>query len=64
MPSTPESLARLNIDSQLTACGWTVQDRAGMNLYAGRGGAVREFPLLRGRVHDSQAQNAKGITPP
>lgn len=42
---TPESLARINIEKQLTACGWTVQSRVEMNLYAGRGIAVREFPL-------------------
>ena len=48
MSPTPESLARQNIDTQLTACGWVVQDRAGMNLYAGRGVAVREFPLQTG----------------
>ena len=48
MPPTPESLARENIDAQLAACGWTVQDRARMNLYAGRGVAVREFPLTTG----------------
>ena len=42
---TPEELARFNIDKQLTACGWIVQSRAEMNLYAGRGIAVREFPL-------------------
>jgi type I restriction enzyme R subunit len=40
---TPEELARINIDRQLTAYGWTVQSRAEMNLYAGRGIAVREF---------------------
>jgi type I restriction enzyme, R subunit len=48
MPPTPESLARENIDAQLVACGWTAQDRARMNLYAGRGVAVREFPLQTG----------------
>jgi len=48
MPPTPESLARENIDAQLAACGWAVQDRARMNLYAGRGVAVREFPLQTG----------------
>jgi type I restriction enzyme, R subunit len=46
--TTPEALARQNIDTQLTACGWIVQDRAAMNLYAGRGVAVREFPLETG----------------
>ena len=48
MSPTPEFLARQNIDSQLIACGWMMQDRAGMNLYAGRGVAVREFPLQTG----------------
>ncbi len=44
MPA-PEALARENIDAQLAATGWTVQDRAGMNLYAARGVALGEFPL-------------------
>jgi type I restriction enzyme R subunit len=48
MSPTPEALARENIDDQLTACGWIVQDRTRMNLYAGRGIAVREFPLRTG----------------
>jgi type I restriction enzyme R subunit len=46
----PESLARENIYQQLTTCGWTVQSRAAMNLYAGRGVAVREFPLETGEA--------------
>ena len=46
--TTPEARARQNIDAQLTACGWVVQDRLGMNLYAGRGVAVREFSLQTG----------------
>jgi hypothetical protein len=40
--TTPEARARQNIDAQLTACGWTVQDRLGMNLFAGRGVDVGE----------------------
>ncbi len=47
---TPEELARINIDRQLTACGWIVQSRSEMNLYAGRGVAVREFPLSTGEA--------------
>ena len=47
---TPEELARENIDQQLTACGWTVQSRNAMNLYASRGVAVREFPLETGEA--------------
>jgi type I restriction enzyme R subunit len=46
--TTPEARARQNIDALLTACGWAVQDRLAMNLYAGRGVAVREFPLQTG----------------
>ena len=42
---TPESLARQQIDQLPTASGWSVQDRGGMNLYAARGVAVREFPV-------------------
>jgi type I site-specific restriction endonuclease len=45
---TPEQLARQNIDALSTQCGWIVQSRAEMNLGAGRGIAVREFPLKTG----------------
>jgi len=43
--TTPEQRARKNIDDLLTACGWTVQSRDQVNLGAGRGVAVREFPM-------------------
>lgn len=46
--TTPEARARQNIDIQLTTCGWLVQDRMTMNLFAGRGVAVREFLLETG----------------
>lgn len=45
---TPEQLAREQIDAQLIAAGWVVQDYGKMNLAAGRGVAIREFPLGRG----------------
>ena len=32
---TPDKLARQNIDTQLNACGWIIQDRAALNLFAG-----------------------------
>ena len=48
MPKTPEALARENIDAALAAAGWAVQDVAQVNLIAGRGVAVREFPLKSG----------------
>ncbi len=47
---TPEELARLNIDKLLAACGWVIQDMSGLNLYAGLGVAVREFPLQTGEA--------------
>jgi len=48
MPITPEDRARENIDKLLTAAGWIVQDKRSTNLSAGRGVAVREFPLKSG----------------
>lgn len=45
---SPEASARQKIDEMLTASDWEVQDRATMNFYAGRGVAVREFPLATG----------------
>ena len=47
---TPEAEARKNIDTQLTACGWIVQDRTAMNLFAGQGVAEREIPLETGNA--------------
>ena len=43
-----EARARVEIDRQLVACGWLVQNRAEMNLYAGPGVAVREFIMATG----------------
>jgi hypothetical protein len=48
MPLTPEEQARQNIDALLTAAGWIVQDRKDANPAAGRGVAIREFPLKAG----------------
>jgi hypothetical protein len=31
----PEALARIDIDRQLEAAGWLVQDRDGLSLFAG-----------------------------
>lgn len=42
---TPEEEARKNIDHRLEESGWTVQDHKNINLGAGLGVAVREFPL-------------------
>ena len=45
---TPEQKARQEIDCQLEECGWKVQAYRQMNLGAGLGVAVREFPLTTG----------------
>ena len=45
---TPEQKARRQIDHQLGQCGWDVQDYRRMNISAGLGVAVREFPLSTG----------------
>ncbi|MFO0916664.1 MAG: type I restriction-modification enzyme R subunit C-terminal domain-containing protein [Pirellulales bacterium] len=47
---TPEEKARRQIDRQLDACGWLVQDIRQMNISAGRGVAIREFPLSTGEA--------------
>jgi len=43
-----EARARALIDRQLEAAGWVVQDRSGLNLFAGPGVAVREFIMAAG----------------
>ncbi len=48
MPESPEQKARREIDADLTAAGWLVQDRNELDLTAGRGIAVREFPMKSG----------------
>ncbi|MCC6236788.1 MAG: DEAD/DEAH box helicase family protein [Dehalococcoidia bacterium] len=43
-----EARARVDIDKSLEAAGWAVQSRRDMNLFAGRGVAVREFTMQAG----------------
>ncbi|MGC4853817.1 type I restriction endonuclease [Micromonospora sp. DT4] len=45
-----EMQTRVEIDEQLGAAGWTVQDESQINLYAGTGVAVREVTLATGRA--------------
>ncbi len=44
----PEQEARLQVDQQLEAAGWAVQDVKNINLLAQLGVAVREFPTATG----------------
>jgi type I restriction enzyme, R subunit len=48
----PEERARANIDLQLEACGWQVQDFREMNIFASKGVAVREFPMSGAKEAD------------
>ncbi|TWI10320.1 type I restriction-modification enzyme R subunit C-terminal domain-containing protein [Aerolutibacter ruishenii] len=45
---TPEAKARLLIDQKLETAGWVVQDQKDLNLGAGQGVAVREYPTDTG----------------
>lgn len=47
---TPEQKAREMIDKKLAQSGWIVQDMKQLNLLAGLGVAVREFPTSTGPV--------------
>ena len=47
---TPEQKARETIDKKLIQAGWLVQDMKELNLSAGLGVAVREFPTSTGPV--------------
>lgn len=47
---TPEQKAREIIDRKLEQSGWVVQDMKRINLFAGLGVAVREFPTSTGPV--------------
>ena len=46
---TPEQQARQQIDANLIACGWAIQDYAQFNPAAARGIALREVPLKSGK---------------
>jgi type I restriction enzyme R subunit len=46
--TTPEAKARQTIDERLATAGWSVQDMKALNLGAGVGVAVREYPTDSG----------------
>jgi type I restriction enzyme R subunit len=48
MNQNPEARARDEIDGQLGLCGWSVQDRSGINLGSCCGAAVWEYPTDSG----------------
>ena len=55
LPKKPEQHAREQIDAALAGAGWLVQDAVDANLGAGRGVAVREFPLASGHGYADYA---------
>ncbi len=66
---TPEREARREIDAQLAACGWVVQDHQHAAVAAARGVAVREVPVGAGRADyvlfvDCQAVGVVEAKPP
>ncbi|MFO1043278.1 MAG: DEAD/DEAH box helicase family protein [Planctomycetaceae bacterium] len=58
---TPEQKSRQQIDRQLEQAGWIVQDYRQMNISAGLGVAVREFPLNTGHADYMLYADAKAI---
>jgi type I restriction enzyme R subunit len=58
---TPEQKARQQIDRQLEQAGWVVQDHRQMNITAGQGVAIREFPLATGFADYLLYGDAKAI---
>jgi type I restriction enzyme, R subunit len=52
MNQNPEQVARDNIDKQLIACGWVIQDKDKLNLNAGIGVVVRYYLTQDGKETD------------
>ena len=48
----PEQIARDKIDSQLIDCGWKIQNKKNINLFAGLGIAVRHLETSDGKEAD------------
>ena len=58
---TPEEQAREIIDRKLSSAGWIVQDYKRLNLSAGFGVAVREFPTSSGSADYMLFANRKAV---
>src|SRR5258708_4600615 len=58
---TPERRAREQIDAQLAACGWVVQDFRSADFTAARGIALREVPLTTGPCDYLLLVDRKGL---
>ena len=60
----PEEEARRSIDAALEVASWLVQDAEEMNISAGLGVAIREFPLKTGSVDYLLYAGWKGVPCP
>ena len=58
---TPEEKARQQIDTVLSRCGWTVQDKAQMNLHAAKGVALCELSFKSGEPDYTLFVDGKAI---
>ena len=61
MNQNPEQIARDNIDKQLIACGWLVQDKTRSNIHAGLGVAIREYQTTVGPADYALFVDAKPV---
>jgi len=57
----PEQKARQQIDAQLSACGWQVQDYKAFDPSSAPGIALREVPLKSGRCDYLLLVNRKPV---
>ena len=57
----PEQRARQQIDAQLVACGWAVQDYKAVDFSVGQGIALREAPLKSGTCDYLLLVDRKGV---
>ena|GEM_PF-6588461 len=60
---TPEAKARQQIDQKLEQAGWVVQDMKRLNLSAGPGVAVREYPTDTGPVRNCWNASSPNAAP-
>ena len=61
MNQNPEQKARDNIDRQLAACGWNLQNKQQINLFAGCGIAVREYQTSVGPADYILADESRNV---
>lgn len=61
MNQNPKQIAHDEIERQLLACGWVIQDKKTFNLSANIGVAIRQYPTSVGPAHYVLFVNAKPV---